>query len=45
MVVVFLGTIREGTEVNRGKDMTAGKLRDAFIFQKTVTEECPGGLY
>jgi hypothetical protein len=34
MVVVFLGTIREGNAVNRGKGMTAGKLLDAFIFQK-----------
>jgi hypothetical protein len=44
LVVVFDGSIREGAGVNKERDLIVSKLFVAFIFQKTVTVEYPGGV-
>ena len=42
--VPFEGSFREGTIVNKENALAVSKLLVAFIFQKTVTVEYPGGL-
>jgi hypothetical protein len=44
LAVLFERSFREGTIVNKENTLAVSKLLDAFIFQKTVTEEYPGGL-
>jgi len=44
LVVLFEGSFREGTIVNKEYALAVSKLLVAFIFQKTVTVEYPGGL-
>jgi len=44
MVVLFEGSFREGTIMNKETTLAVSTLLDAFIFHKTVTVEYPGGL-
>jgi len=45
LAVLFEGSFREGTIVNKENALAVSKLLVAFIFfQKTVTVEYPGGL-
>ena len=44
LAVLFEGNFGEGTVVNKKGALAVSKLLDAFIFQKTVTVEYPGGL-
>jgi hypothetical protein len=44
LAVLFEESFREGTIVNKENTPAVSKLLDAFIFQKTVTVEYPGGL-
>jgi hypothetical protein len=43
LAVLFEGSFREGTIVNKENTLAVSKLLDAFIFQKTVTVEYAGG--
>ena len=44
LAVLFEGSFREGAIVRKENALAVGKLLVAFIFQKTVTVEYPGGL-